>query len=280
MRSVSRLRRTPWIVDGPEASAARIRARLVIDLEPGIIWSQTMGPLACGASQTGKEEGISVTQSIIEGMCGRFVLFTTGDFLIEAATTVVGRQVVAPQGTPGPRYNLAPTQIVPIVRIGEEALLEPARWGLLPHWKKDDSGPPLFNARAETIAEKPSFRDAFKHQRCLIPMDGYYEWHEKKPFYVSSGSEIMWAAGLWARGLNQLSTTMVTTDSVEPISWLHNRLPRFLSAGEIGPWLTGTPDEARELLHPTSSEWVGKLSIREVSSDVGNVRNDHAGLLD
>ena len=72
----------------------------------------------------------------------------------------------------------------------------------------------------------------------------------------------------------------VTTDSVEPVAWLHNRLPRFLTEDEITPWLTGTPDEARELLHPTSMDWVERLSIREVSREVGNVRNDHAGLLD
>ena len=213
-------------------------------------------------------------------MCGRFVLFTTGEALIDAATRAVGRRVDAPQGTPGPRYNVAPTQMVPIVRLGDTAQLDPARWGLLPEWKKDDSGPPLFNARAETVAEKPSFRHAFKGQRCVIPMDGYYEWHEKKPHFVSLGDGLMWAAGLWATGLNQLSATMVTTDSVEPVAWLHNRLPRFLTEDEITPWLTGPPDEARELLHPTSMDWVERLSIREVSREVGNVRNDHAGLLD
>ncbi|ALC05225.1 hypothetical protein CDES_03865 [Corynebacterium deserti GIMN1.010] len=213
-------------------------------------------------------------------MCGRFVLFTTGDSLLEAAEEAVGRPVTAPQGTPGPRYNLAPTQIVPIVRPAEEMLLEPARWGLFPHWKKDDSGPPLFNARGETVAEKPSFRDAFKGQRCVIPMDGYYEWHKKKPHFVSLGDEVMWAAGLWSTGLDQLSTTIVTTESIEPIAWLHNRLPRFLEHDEIEQWLFGPADAAKEMLHPVSKEWVEKLSIREVSSDVGNVRNDHAGLLD
>lgn len=158
-------------------------------------------------------------------------------------------------------------------------MLDPARWGLFPHWKKDDSGPPLFNARAETVAEKPSFRDAFKKQRCVIPMDGYYEWHEKKPYYVSMGDELMWAAGLWATGLDQLSATMVTTDSVEPLAWLHHRLPRFLTADEITPWLTGTADDAGELLRPVTTEWVERLTVREVSADVGNVRNDHPGLI-
>lgn len=90
--------------------------------------------------------------SIIDAMCGRFVLFTTSEALIDAAGDLLG-EIHAPQGTPGPRYNLAPTQIVPILRSGENNTIEPARWGLLPHWKKDDSGPPLFNARAETVAE-------------------------------------------------------------------------------------------------------------------------------
>lgn len=111
-------------------------------------------------------------------------------------------------------------------------------------------------------------------------MDGYYEWHEKKPHFVSLGDGVMWAAGLWASGLNQLSATMVTTESIGPVAWLHNRLPRFLTEDEIIPWLTGTPDDARQLLHPTSTDWVERLSVREVSWDVGNVRNDHAGLLD
>lgn len=268
------------MVDGVDASAAKMRARLVIDLEPGIARSETMGPRARGASQMGKEIDESDTKTIIDVMCGRFVLFTTGDSLIDATEIALDRSVVAPQGTPGPRYNLAPTQIIPIVRPGDEMLLEPARWGLFPHWKKDDSGPPLFNARGETVAEKPSFRDAFKQQRCLIPMDGYYEWHDKKPHFVSLGDELMWAAGLWSTGLDQMSATMVTTESVEPIAWLHNRLPRFLEHDELEQWLFGTAEEAKEMLHPVSQEWVKRLSVREVSSDVGNVRNDHAGLLD
>lgn len=216
-------------------------------------------------------------------MCGRFALFTTAEALIDAAGQLFGGDlpVHAPQGTPGPRYNLAPTQVVPVVRSdGAEALLEPARWGLFPHWKKDDSGPPLFNARAETVATKPSFRDAYRHGRCLIPMNGYYEWHEKKPNFVSLGgddTELMWAAGLWSTGLDQLSTTMITTDSAEPIAWLHDRMPRFLTRDEIGPWLAG--DTTESLLQPTPPELRDRFVTREVAGEVGNVRNDHAGLI-
>ena len=102
----------------------------------------------------------------------------------------------------------------------------------------------------------------------------------KKPHYVSLGGELMWAAGLWSTGLDQISTTMVTTDSVEPIKWLHHRLPRFLENDELERWLFASAEETQQMLHPVSQNWVERLSVRQVSTDVGNVRNDHAGLLD
>lgn len=219
-------------------------------------------------------------------MCGRFVLFTTDESLLTHVGALPGvTEVHAPEGTPGPRYNLAPTQIVPLVRVdGPVARVDPARWGLLPHWKKDDSGPPLFNARGETLATKPSFRDAFRRQRGLIPMDGYYEWHDagegKVPHFVTLGEgRIMWAAALWATGLDRLSATIVTTDSTGPLSWLHDRLPRFLAEEEIGQWVSGTPEQAAELLHPTPVAYVGRLGVRPVDRAVGNVRNDYPELI-
>lgn len=220
-------------------------------------------------------------------MCGRFVLFTTGETLLGAVGGLPGvTEAHAPQGTPSPRYNLAPTQIVPVVRYdGAVASVDPARWGLLPHWKKDESGPPLFNARAETVATKPSFRDAFKRQRCVVPMDGYYEWQDtgqgRVPHFVSLGEgRMLWAAGLWATGLDRLSATIVTTDSLAPMEWLHDRLPRLLAEDEIEQWLTGTPDDATELLHPTPVELLDQLTVRPAAKEVGNVRNDYPELLD
>lgn len=102
-------------------------------------------------------------------MCGRFVLFTTGHDLVEAVSELPGvTDVATPDGTPPPRYNIAPTNQVPLIRIAESAAqIDSARWGLLPTWKKDEDGPPLFNARRETVAEKPSFRAAFKERRRL-----------------------------------------------------------------------------------------------------------------
>lgn len=220
--------------------------------------------------------------SIIGGMCGRFVLFTTGESLLDATTAMLHDATVpvrAPHGTPPPRYNIAPTTVIPIVRRSPDAsetLLEPARWGLLPHWKTDLSGPPLFNARAETVATKLSFRTAYRRGRCVIPLDGYYEWHNKQPYFVRpADSGMLWAAGLWDTGMNQLSATMITTEAVEPLAWLHHRLPRFLSPHEIPRWLAGDED----LLHPTEESLVAGLVATPADSAVGNVRNDYPELL-
>lgn len=218
-------------------------------------------------------------------MCGRFVLFTTAEALLSAAGALIdapGRSLHAPVGTPGPRYNIAPTQVIPIMRFHSptEALLEPARWGLLPHWKKDLTGPPLFNARAETVAEKPSFRTAFKAQRCIIPLDGYYEWKDKVPHFVRrTDGKLLWAAGLCSTGLDQLSATMVTTAAVGEMVHLHDRLPRFLDHDEVEQWLLGSAEDATELLHPASDELVASLRISEADKAVGNVRNDYPELI-
>lgn len=212
-------------------------------------------------------------------MCGRFVLFTTGDDLMSEIGQLPGvSSVTTPEGLPGPRYNVAPTQKVPLVRFdGTEALIEPARWGLLSSWKKDDSGPPLFNARGETVAEKPSFRSAFKARRGIMVLDGYYEWHEKKPYYVTREEGMLYAAALWETGLDQLSTTMVTTASHGGIEWLHDRLPLFLEESEIDQWVNGDPDEALALVQP--SRLADSLRWDKADPAVGNVRNDYAELL-
>lgn len=232
-------------------------------------------------------------------MCGRFVLFTTGEDLIDAVGDLPGvAEVYAPQKTPPPRYNIAPTVPVALVRIGcgtgseaapthseaTTARIDPARWALIPHWKKDLTGPPLFNARAETVREKPSFRDAFATQRGVIPLDGYYEWHKTSGGTVAyfihlPEGELFWAAALWSEALGQLSCTMVTTAAAEPMAWLHDRLPRFLEREEIEQWCTGTADEAAELLHPAPESLRGRMLWRAADPRVGSVRNDFPELM-
>ena len=228
-------------------------------------------------------------------MCGRYVLFTTGDELISAAGEVTEfRELLAPQGTPPARYNVAPTQFIPIVHretasVGVDAretvgVLEPARWGLVPSWKKDVNGPTLFNARAETVTEKPSFRSSFKSLRCVIPLDGYYEWKDKQPHFVRrTDGQLLWAAGLYATGTEAVypgpSATIITTASAPPLEWLHDRMPRFLDQAEIPAWLTGGESTARALLTVAPTSLRDTLVTSPASLRVGNVRNDDPDLL-
>lgn len=214
-------------------------------------------------------------------------MFTTGEALIGQIQALPGVETVnAPVDTPPKRYNIAPTNQVAVVRFEHnEATIGAGRWGLIPHWKKDDSGPPLFNARAETIQQKPSFRRAFAHNRAVMPLDGYYEWHvdekgKKTPYHVSIPGSMLWAAALWDEGTDVLSATMVTTDSAEPISWLHHRLPRFLTTEEIKQWTLGSPEEAASLLHPAPSQLREALVWQEADQAVGNVCNDYPELID
>ena len=219
----------------------------------------------------------------MEGMCGRFVLFTSGDDLTQVVAELPGVSAVeAPDGTPPPRYNIAPTQQVPLIRIaGNGARIDAARWGLLPTWKKDETGAPLFNARGETVAEKPSFRSAFKARRGLMVLDGYYEWRQtgngKQPYFVRPEDGMLFAAALWETGLDRLSTTMVTTEAAGNMAWLHHRLPLFLRRDEVRQWVEGTPEEALELVHP--SRVAETLVWNEAAQEVGNTRNDYAELM-
>lgn len=202
---------------------------------------------------------------------------------MEAVAALPGiAEVQAPDGTPPPRYNIAPTQQVPLIRIAEsEARIDAARWGLLPTWKKDETGPPLFNARGETVAEKPSFRSAFKARRGLMVLDGYYEWkateNGKQPYFVRAEDGMLYAAALWETGLGRLSTTMVTTDAAESMAWLHHRLPLFLREDEIRQWVEGTPEDALDLVRP--SRVAESLVWNEAAQEVGNTRNDYAELM-
>lgn len=202
---------------------------------------------------------------------------------MEAVAALPGiAEVQAPDGTPPPRYNIAPTQQVPLIRIAEsEARIDAARWGLLPTWKKDETGPPLFNARGETVAEKPSFRSAFKARRGLMVLDGYYEWkateNGKQPYFVRAEDGMLYAAALWETGLGRLSTTMVTTDAAESMAWLHHRLPLFLLEDEIRQWVEGTPEDALDLVRP--SRVAESLVWNDAAQEVGNTRNDYAELM-
>jgi putative SOS response-associated peptidase YedK len=180
-----------------------------------------------------------------------------------------------------PRYNLRPTQAAPIVLDRSPAALTLARWGLVPPWaKRLDEGPPLFNARVETLSEKPAFKEALQHRRALVPCDGFFEWrHEGKralPHYVrAEGGGLLTMAGLWSAwraegGAELTSFTIITTEADAFMRPIHGRMPVFIAPTQRQAWLGGA--EARGLL----TAWSGSLSATEVSPRVNSAANDDA----
>ena len=219
-------------------------------------------------------------------MFGRFVLFSA-DLLEQLAALPEVAAAQAPEGLPGPRFNIGPTMAVAAVHIAAgSAQVRPARWGLIPPWKTDLSGPPLFNARAETVSTKPSFRDAFAVRRgggrCLVPLNGYYEWAleadgRKQPYFISrpDPTQLLWAAGLYSQAQGQLSVTMVTTAAIPSLAWLHDRSPLLLEPADIATWLAPDPAQAAQLLRPAED---ADVVSHPADPAVGNIRNDHPQL--
>lgn len=206
-----------------------------------------------------------------------------------------------------PDYNVAPTKRVYIVVDRErddvrERSLEVARWGLVPSWAKDPSiGSRLVNARAETLADKPSFRRAFAKRRCLIPADGFYEWYQpegdpgarrpaKQPFFIARrDGHPMAMAGLyewWADPTRDtddperwlLTCTVITTNATDELGRIHDRMPMAVRREDWRRWLDpATPLSAESLLVPASD---GGLVTTPVSTLVNDVRNNGPQLLE
>ncbi|MCB9136848.1 MAG: SOS response-associated peptidase [Caldilineaceae bacterium] len=217
-------------------------------------------------------------------MCGRFTLHTPADALATLFDLPEAPALA-------PRYNIAPTQPVAIVRpnaaaTGREWAL--TLWGLIPSWSKDPSfGARLINARSETVAEKPSFRAAFKRRRCLIPADGFYEWQKagkrKQPYYMGMDDGAPFAfAGLWEAwqgpdGGELQSCTILTTTPNELLEPIHNRMPVILAPEDYDDWLDHASEHPRDLdrlqhlMRPFPAE---KMRAYPVSTYVNNARNE------
>ena len=182
-------------------------------------------------------------------MCGRFAFYSPA----EAAAALFEFDA---SFTTEPRYNIAPTQLVPVVRHtqtgGREFTM--LRWGLVPFWARDPSiGNRMINARAETLAEKPAYRSAYQKRRCLILADGFYEWRKeragKTPYFISLANGQPFAfAGLWeawtdrSTGESLQTTAIVTTAANEFLKDLHDRMPVVLQPDTATLWLSGDPD--------------------------------------
>jgi putative SOS response-associated peptidase YedK len=167
------------------------------------------------------------------------------------------------------------------------------RWGLVPHWSKDPRvGPRLINARAESAASKPAFRDAVARRRCLLPADGWYEWQRlgthKQPFFITpaDGSGLA-MAGLWSTWRSPDATApplvtcaVLTTNAVGPLTEIHDRMPLILPAQAWQAWLDPGSDNPSELLVPPPAQLVHALELRPVSTAVNNVRRDGPELVE
>ncbi|QJX00444.1 SOS response-associated peptidase [Frigoriglobus tundricola] len=190
---------------------------------------------------------------------------------------------------PQARYNVAPTQTVPVIRVTNGAReLAHLRWGLIPHWNSDPAHEGFVNARAETVALKPSFRDAYRARRCLVPANGFYGWkpgpRRKQPYYFRPvGGGLFACAGIWDRwvGPNGLveSVSVLTMPANELVAAMDPRMPVVVGANRFSDWLD--PDEARAagVLEPLEPYPAERMECWPVSTRVNSPAEDDAGLL-
>lgn len=217
-------------------------------------------------------------------MCGRYTLIESDKLQGRFSTINTIDQMK-------PNYNTAPGQIMPVVRDNNgNSQVELMKWGFVPVWAKEVSvGYKMINARIEGIDAKPSFRRAYKSQRCLIPANGYYEWHtdggDKQPFYISLPKDELFSfAGLWeswkqANGEALVTYTIITMPSVGKLKDLHDRMPVILKKEVEQLWLDQSktdPDELRAILNQNENQ---RLVAKEADKAVGNVKNNYPELL-
>ena len=218
-------------------------------------------------------------------MCGRFVQFSSLRTLeAHFPSDVIEADIAA-------SYNVAPTQEVLAIIHQDGRRLVRLRWGLVPSWAQDSAGASrLINARAETAAQKPSFRAAFKRRRCLIMADGFYEWKgekgAKQPFFIALPSKRPFAfAGLWETWKSRnaadddpvyKSCTILTTAASGSIQAIHHRMPAILRPDAYEDWLSPQIQDADRLADILQHQLVHKMQFYPVSKRVNRVQNDAA----
>jgi len=220
-------------------------------------------------------------------MCGRYSLTSPAEAMVALfdAGPLAGFQ---------PRYNVAPSQAMPVVRHAEVGGREWAwlRWGLIPSWAKDPAiGNRMINARSESVADKPAFRAAFRRRRCLVPADGFYEWQQqggvKQPWRITLAEGGPFAfAGLWERwspgaGEAVETYTILTTAANRSLAPIHPRMPVILAPAHYDVWLgAGAPADAR-LIEPLLAPFPDdRLVAVPVARRVNDPRHDDAGCLE
>lgn len=217
-------------------------------------------------------------------MCGRYTLHHKPEEIEERFDVDAVEEFLAP------RYNIAPSQIIPVIRQTQSREMAGCKWGLIPFWAKDPKiGNNLINAKAETIAEKPSFKRAFAKRRCLIPADGFYEWQKRgkapsQPMYIRRRDGGLFAfAGLWEEwkspeGEPIETCTIITVEPNELLSKIHNRMAAILSPGDEAAWIDPKSgvDDLLQMLRPYDSD---ELEAIPVSRAVNSPAHDSAALI-
>ena len=213
-------------------------------------------------------------------MTGRFYLIATAadikkTFKVEHVPDLV------------PRYNIAPTQSSPIVVVADGVRrVDMARWGLVPSWSRDLSlGARMFEAPAEAITEKPTFREPFRAKRCLVPASGFYEWQtrgaKKLPYRIAvRGGRVFAFAGLWEKwepdvGDPVETFTIITTRANKLVNEVHERMPVIIAPADFQRWLSSPEQTAAKLLVP----YTGAMTIVPVSDRVNDLKEDDVGLI-
>lgn len=211
-------------------------------------------------------------------MCGRYNLTATAEELI--AHFQLQRPVKFQSS-----YNIAPAQkILNIVELDDQSLKAVNLfWGLVPSWAKDsDNSTHLINARMETVREKPSFRSAFKHRRCLIPATGFYEWSKtpsgKHAFHIHRQDRQLFAfAGLWEQWLHETQTlyscTIITTEAMELMQSIHDRMPVIISPDHYHDWLNKATDE-HQAFQLLSHQSYAQMAATPIGNWVNNPQHD------
>ncbi len=217
-------------------------------------------------------------------MCGRFVITSP-----PAALRPISGYLEQPNFPP--RYNVAPTQPIPVVMLengGRHFHL--MRWGLVPSWVKDPRKfSLLINARSETVREKPAFKNAIKRRRCLIPADGYYEWQDfggrKRPFFIHrrDGQPVGFAAlaetWMGPNGEEMDTVAIVTAPASRDLAALHHRVPVTISVGDIERWLDCRAYDAETVMALLTAPEEGEFVWHEISTRVNHADNDDAQLI-
>ena len=237
-------------------------------------------------------------------MCGRFVSTAGPDRIAAYFDSVIPTEVAA--GSLGENFNVAPTQdIYAVVATGERtARVDAFHWGLVPSWSKDRKiASRMINARAETLAEKPVFKGLLAKKRCIVPMDGFYEWIPgtpdgplnakgkplKRPLFIHHRDDDPLAvAALWTtwrdpedpEGRSLYSTTLVTTAANAAMRPVHDRMPAILTPDRWTEWLDPANHDVGALTRLLDGGSPEILDLFEVSTDVNNVRNNRPDLIE